>query len=108
MPTADSLHLLFDCISAGVLLGGSIIGLMIKNALNDIRLAQATDKAELLANQVAVQADLTRHNSEVKQELAVHSEKDDGRFAGQGARLDVLAAAQGDTNRKLDIMIARA
>jgi hypothetical protein len=83
---ADS-HLVFEIISAGVSVGFFVVGLLIKQSLSDIKLAQADDKAELLAHQVQVKDALTRDQWENKQALAVHVARDEEQFEGIGRTL---------------------
>lgn len=73
-------HLVFDIILALVSVGWLIIGLLIKSALGDIRLAQASDKAELIEHQHEIKEELNRKHAENTQSIAVHQAEDTQRF----------------------------
>ena len=86
MPT-DSFHLLIESLTGLVMLGGFVIGLMIKSSLGEIKLAQANNNATLLSAQVGMKEDLAEKHHQNTQGLAVHIAEDRQRFDSIGSTL---------------------
>jgi hypothetical protein len=64
------------------------VGLLIRNALQQIQLTQAEDKAELVRHQAEIKSDLNEKHAENTKTLAVHMAEDKQIFQGISKTLE--------------------
>lgn len=78
----DTADKIFHIVVAAGAIAAAWMGLLIRNALQKIALTQAANKAEMLAEQVAVKEDLQQKHAENRQQLAIHMAEDVIQFRG--------------------------
>ena len=61
-------------------MASTIVGLMIRAALSDIKITQVTDRAELVEHQLEIKEELNRKHAENTQSIAVHEAEDTQKF----------------------------
>lgn len=61
-------------------MASTIVGLMIRAALSDIKITQVTDRAELVEHQNEIKEELNKKHSENTQNIAVHQAQDEEKF----------------------------
>jgi hypothetical protein len=110
---ADGLHAFYDIVSLLGIVAAAWVGLLIKNALGDMKNAQAEVKADLIAKQTEIRNqliakqgeikdDLTEKHSENRQDLAVHQAKDEQMFLAVNRILDGQNAQLTRIENKID------
>ena len=95
-------HALFDILSAFGLLAGAWVGLAIKNVLGKMENTQASVKADLVQRQTDMARDLTAKHAENRQDIAVHSARDEEQFKTINDTLRLQNVALARIEKKID------
>ena len=96
------LHTIFDVLTILGLFSASWVGLAVKNILNKVETNQSKVKEELLARQVDFDRSITAKHVENRQDLAVHSARDEEQFKNINQRFDYQNVILARIENKLD------
>ena len=76
----QALRGVFDVITFIGVVGGAWAGLLIKNALFEMKNDQANVRADLVQSQTEIKEQLTERHTEVVRELSMHMVRDEEQF----------------------------